>query len=169
MATASRSSPLPKSRAGSPSEKPGWASSAGVRSRMVQQRSRDTRPEVRLRSALHAMGLRFRVHRAVVPGTRRTADVTFGPARVAVFVDGCFWHGCPEHGVRRHDINSWYWPGKIQGNRERDADTDERLRASGWIVIRVWEHENELEAAEKVAAVVRARRKPRGKPHLSLS
>ncbi|WP_346007511.1 hypothetical protein [Janibacter terrae] len=78
-----------------------FASTPGVRSRMQVQRTRDTAPEMALRSSLHSMGLRYRVDRAPLPGLRRRADIVFGPARVAVFVDGCFWHGCPEHGTKR--------------------------------------------------------------------
>jgi len=103
-----------------------FASSDAVRLRMSAQRSRDTAPELALRRRLHGMGLRYRVHTAPVAGLRRRADIVFGPARVAVFVDGCFWHGCPLHGQRRHDVNGWYWPDKIARNRIRDADTDAR-------------------------------------------
>jgi DNA mismatch endonuclease (patch repair protein) len=77
-------------------------------------------------------------------------DIVFAKPRVAVFVDGCFWHGCPEHGQRAHDINGWYWRDKISGNRERDADTDSRLQTAGWTVVRVWEHEEPSEIAEAI-------------------
>jgi len=135
-----------------------FASSDAVRLRMSAQRSRDTAPELALRRRLHGMGLRYRVHTAPVAGLRRRADIVFGPARVAVFVDGCFWHGCPLHGQRRHDVNGWYWPDKIARNRSRDADTDARLAAAGWAVVRVWEHEDADGVAAEIAAVVRARR-----------
>jgi len=125
---------------------------------MSAQRSRDTSPELAVRTRLHRMGLRYRVHAAPLPSLRRRADIVFGPARVAVFVDGCFWHGCPEHGRRRHDVNGWYWPDKIARNRARDADTDEQLRAAGWAVVRAWEHEEADAVAARVAALVRARR-----------
>jgi DNA mismatch endonuclease (patch repair protein) len=104
------------------------------------------------------MGLRYRVHAAPLAGLRRRADIVFGPARVAVFVDGCFWHGCPLHGQRRHDVNGWYWPEKIARNRHRDSDTDARLAAAGWAVVRAWEHEDAEVVAMRVAEVVRARR-----------
>ncbi|HZQ57243.1 MAG TPA: very short patch repair endonuclease [Acidimicrobiales bacterium] len=136
-----------------------FASSDAVRLRMSAQRSRDTAPELALRRRLHGMGLRYRVHTAPVAGLRRRADIVFGPARVAVFVDGCFWHGCPLHGQRRHDVNGWYWPDKIARNRSRDADTDARLAAAGWAVVRVWEHEDADGVAAEIAAVVRARRR----------
>src|SRR5579872_51683 len=125
---------------------------------MSAQRRRDTIPELALRRRLHAMGLRYRVDTAPLATLRRKADVVFGPARVAVFVDGCFWHGCPLHGQRRHDVNGWYWPEKIARNRCRDADTDARLAAAGWAVVRVWEHEDAEVVAANVAEVVRARR-----------
>lgn len=133
---------------------------AQVRARMSLQKSRDTQVELALRRALHAAGLRFRVHRRPVKGVRREADIVFGPARVAVFVDGCFWHGCPEHGTwpRR---NADFWRTKIEGNRVRDADTDERLGRAGWLAVRVWEHESPWEAAERVRAVVEERRRRR--------
>lgn len=98
--------------------------------------------------------MRYRVDAAVVPGTRRRVDIAFTRARVAVFVDGCFWHGCPEHGQRHHDVNGHYWPGKIAGNQARDADTDARLREAGWIVLRIWEHEPVDEAARVIGAAV---------------
>ncbi|MDX3265992.1 very short patch repair endonuclease [Streptomyces sp. MI02-2A] len=135
-------------------------STAQVRARMSRQKSRDTQVELALRRALHAAGLRFRVHRRPVKGVRREADIVFGPARVAVFVDGCFWHGCPEHATwpRR---NADFWRAKIEGNRVRDADTDVRLAQAGWLAVRVWEHEPPLEAAQRVRAVVEERRRPR--------
>ena len=126
---------------------------------MQQQRSHDTEPELNVRRALHGMGLRYRVHQQPLPDLRRKADIVFRRARVAVFVDGCFWHGCPEHGRREHRVNDWYWPEKIERNRRRDADTDARLDAAGWKVVRVWEHEPPDAAACRVAqAIADARR-----------
>ena len=122
---------------------------------MAAIRSRDTKPELAVRRLLHAMGLRYRVDRAPLAGLRRRADVVFGPARVAVFIDGCFWHGCPEHGNPRPAANSWYWPAKIARNNARDQDTDQALAAHGWAVIRAWEHEVPGEVAARVAATVR--------------
>jgi len=118
-----------------------FASNEAVRTRMSTQRREGTGPEVVLRQALHGIGLRYRLHRAPLPGLRRKADIVFGPARLAVFVDGCFWHGCPDHGRRRHEVNNWYWPGKISRNRERDRETDRALEDAGWRVIRIWEHD----------------------------
>jgi DNA mismatch endonuclease (patch repair protein) len=95
-----------------------------------------------------------------VPGTRRKVDIVFGPARIALFVDGCFWHGCPDHGRRRHNVNGWYWGPKIERNVARDQDTNERLEECGWRVIRVWEHEDMEAAAEQILKEVRIRRFP---------
>lgn len=122
---------------------------------MRANRGRDTGPELALRSALHAMGLRYRVGVRPLPGLRRTADVVFTRARVAVFVDGCFWHGCPTHS-RAARTNAEFWSTKINGTRARDAETNERLSAEGWTVIRVWEHEDPVDAATRIAAVVRS-------------
>jgi DNA mismatch endonuclease, patch repair protein len=140
-----------------------FASSEAVRVRMSRQRREGTTPELALRHALHSLGLRYRLHRAPLLGLRRKADIVFRPARVAVFVDGCFWHGCPVHGRRRHDVNSWYWPAKIDRNRRRDVDTDEALTSAGWLVVRVWEHELEgigaLAVAERVREALSDRRR----------
>lgn len=135
-----------------------FASSDSARTRMSAQRSKDTGPEVAVRRLLHRAGLRYRTHVAPLPGLRRQADLVFGPARVAVFIDGCFWHGCPEHGRRRHRVNDWYWPEKIERNRRRDADTDTRLRAAGWLPIRIWEHEDPVIASERISKAVLSRR-----------
>lgn len=125
---------------------------------MARTGRRDTKPEILLRRLLHARGLRFRVDRAVLKDRRRRADIVFGPARVVVFVDGCFWHGCPEHATWPA-ANADYWREKIETNRARDRDTDLRLAAEGWHVIRVWEHEDSAEAADIIEAAVRARRR----------
>lgn len=134
-----------------------WASSPEARARMQSNRSRDTKPELALRSAVHALGLRYRVAAKPLAGVRRTADLVFPAAKVAVFLDGCFWHGCPEH----HTVataNAKFWADKVSGNRARDRDTDARLEAAGWVSVRVWEHEDPVEAARRVREVVRARR-----------
>lgn len=116
-----------------------WASSPAARNVMRGNRSRDTKPELALRRALHASGLRFRVGIRPEPGLRRTADIVFTRQRIAVFVDGCFWHGCPKHFVAPR-ANHGYWGPKIDANRERDRDTTRRLEGAGWTVIRIWEH-----------------------------
>lgn len=131
-----------------------WASSAATRSAMRANRGRDTAPELRIRSLLHREGLRYRVSARPLPRVRRTADLVFSRARVAVFVDGCFWHGCPDH-CRPARTNSDFWRTKIDGNRARDAQTDQLLAEAGWRAIRIWEHEDPVEAAGKVSAVVR--------------
>ncbi|MEV5498165.1 very short patch repair endonuclease [Nonomuraea fuscirosea] len=128
-----------------------------VSRRMSRQRSRNTHVEVLLRKELHRAGLRFRVHRRPVPGLRREADVVFGPARVAVFVDGCYWHGCPQHATWPK-TNADFWREKINRNRERDRDTDQKLIDVGWLPIRVWEHEDPKQAAMSIVVVVRERR-----------
>lgn len=134
-----------------------FATTPDTRARMSAQRVRDTAAETVLRRELHRLGLRYRVHRRPVRGVRREADVVFGPAKVAVFVDGCFWHGCPEHGTWPKR-NGEFWRGKIEKNRARDADTDRRLAAEGWLAVRVWEHEDAVTAAARIASVVAARR-----------
>ncbi|MFB7113781.1 very short patch repair endonuclease [Streptomyces sp. NPDC056291] len=132
-----------------------WASSDAARATMRANRSRDTKPELALRRAVHALGLRYRVSVRPLPSLRRTADLVFPRAKVAVFLDGCFWHGCPNH----HTLaatNSEYWQEKVRRNRERDRDTSRRLAEAGWIVLRIWEHEDPGEAALKVAEAVKA-------------
>ncbi|MFB7294242.1 very short patch repair endonuclease [Streptomyces rubiginosohelvolus] len=132
------------------------ASSVSARAVMTANKGRDTKPELALRSLLHGMGLRYRVDTRPLPGLRRTADVVFTKTKVAVFVDGCFWHGCPEHhrpAKRREE----FWHEKIEGNRRRDAETNAALCAAGWEVIRVWEHEDPEDAAAHVREIVRSR------------
>ncbi|XVX20375.1 very short patch repair endonuclease [Actinomycetota bacterium] len=135
-----------------------WASSPGRRRNMQANRSRDTEPELRLRRALHSRGFRYRVAVAPEPTLRRRADIVFTRARVAVFVDGCFWHGCPAHGRKTFNHNVEYWPVKIAANIARDADTSAKLDAAGWLVLRYWEHEDVAKVAEEVARAVLARR-----------
>jgi DNA mismatch endonuclease (patch repair protein) len=128
------------------------ASSPDALRRMKSQRQRDTAAETTLRSLLHRRGLRFRVHYAL-PNLRRRADIAFPRLRIAVFVDGCFWHGCPQHGTWPKQNASW-WREKIEANRRRDADTDARLEEQGWSVIRVWEHEQAEAAAKSIEDAV---------------
>lgn len=137
-----------------------WASSPAVRKSMQGNRSRDTSPELAVRRALHAMGLRYRVAARPLPGLRRTADIVFRPARVAVFVDGCFWHGCPEHYVPPSS-NTDYWLPKISRNQERDRETTTALEAAGWLVLRYWEHQPAAVIVHEIAANVAARRNAR--------
>jgi DNA mismatch endonuclease (patch repair protein) len=134
--------------------KDSWATSEATRAVMRANRSRDTRPERALRSAAHAIGLRYRVSTRPLPRLRRTADLVFTRAKVAVFLDGCFWHGCPEH-FRPANVNRDFWDTKIAANRARDLDTNSVLAKAGWIVVRVWEHEDPKEAARRIASTVR--------------
>jgi DNA mismatch endonuclease (patch repair protein) len=122
---------------------------------MQANRGRDTKPELALRRAVHALGLRYRVSVRPLPAIRRTADMVFTRAKVAVFLDGCFWHGCPKHHTKA-TTNAEYWAVKVQRNRERDAETDQILTEAGWTVVRVWEHEDISDAAIRVAAIVKA-------------
>lgn len=123
--------------------------------RMSRQRTRDTAPELRLRRDLHRRGLRYRVD-APLPGLpRRRADLLFTRARVAVMVDGCFWHGCPQHGTAPATNRTW-WADKLARNVERDRETDAHLRSLGWRVLRFWEHDDMSVAASDVERAVRA-------------
>ncbi len=133
------------------------ASSGAVRRTMQANRGRDTRPEVRLRSTLHSLGLRFFTHRRPMSSLRCVADVVFPSERVAVFVDGCWWHGCPQHG-RRPRTNPDYWSAKFERNRLRDQRNDASLGEAGWAVVRAWEHEDPAAVAQRVRALVLQRR-----------
>lgn len=132
------------------------ASSESVRRRMSRTPHRDTPPELDLRSRLHRAGLRFRVDYCPLEDRRRRADIVFTRAELAIFVDGCFWHGCPEHGTWPK-ANAEFWRAKIETNRRRDADTTQRLEAAGWRVLRYWEHADMQKAAEEVRREVCAR------------
>lgn len=128
--------------------------SSAVAARMRRQRRRDTDPEVRLRRELHARGLRFRLHREVPGRPRRTIDIAFVGPKVAVFVDGCFWHVCPQHATWPRANGDW-WKRKLEDNRSRDRDTDNALSSAGWRIVRVWEHEVTCGAADRVEGAVR--------------
>jgi DNA mismatch endonuclease (patch repair protein) len=133
------------------------AVSATTSRRMSRQRTRDTAPELRLRRELHRRGLRYKVD-CPIPGlVRRRADVLFSHEKVAVFVDGCFWHGCPEHKTSPTNNEKW-WAAKLTRNVERDQQTSEHLASRGWAVLRFWEHEDMFEAADVVERAVRAAR-----------
>lgn len=120
---------------------------------MRANRRRDTQPELAVRRELHRRGLRYRVDAAPVRGLRCRADLVFTRARVAVFVDGCFWHLCPEHGTSPSANGDW-WRRKLLANVERDRRNDSALAAAGWRVVRVWEHEDPISAAERVSTAV---------------
>jgi DNA mismatch endonuclease (patch repair protein) len=128
--------------------------------RMKAVRQRDTDIEVALRSEVHRLGLRFRINQPPLPGIRRRADLVFRSCRVAVYVDGCFWHMCPLHASWPKSNADW-WRKKIEDNQRRDLDTDSCLHAAGWTVIRVWGHEDPAEAAARVADAVRKTRPSR--------
>lgn len=124
---------------------------------MSRIRGQNTKPETTLRSALHAKGLRFRLHRRDLPGC---PDITFVSQKVALFVDGCFWHGCPEHGVKPR-TNGRFWSDKIMGNRDRDRKVTNELRRLGWYVVRIWEHDLKRDVPRTVRSIeriVRSRR-----------
>lgn len=124
---------------------------------MQANRRRDTAPELAVRKIVHASGLRYRVDYRVVPEIRARADLVFTRARVAVFIDGCFWHACPEHGTSPKS-NADYWAPKLARNVQRDRDTDAALRSLGWQVLRFWEHQDPMVVATEIAnAVVHAR------------
>lgn len=129
---------------------PGPPKTAAVRAVMQANRRRDTKPERLLRSALHQQGYRFRVDLPVRAGDRTVRpDIVFPRVRVAVFVDGCFWHRCPRHGVKPHH-NSAYWQAKLDRNVERDRLVTCALQAEGWNVLRIWEHTPTATAAALV-------------------
>jgi DNA mismatch endonuclease (patch repair protein) len=121
---------------------------------MSLQARRDTAPEVELRRELHRRGLRFRVSFRPSVAVRSTADLVFTRAKVAVYVDGCFWHSCPEHGTMPASNRDW-WHEKLERNKARDREADEALAAAGWRVVRVWEHETAREAADRIERMLR--------------
>ncbi len=125
--------------------------------RMARVRQKGTGVELELRRALHAMGLRYRLQVPLLSKPRRVADIVFPGSRVAVFVDGCFWHGCPQHATWPKK-NADFWREKIETNRARDADTNQRLEELGWKVVRIWSHEDAKEAAERIAHIIGERK-----------
>ncbi|MBV6362750.1 very short patch repair endonuclease [Mycobacteroides chelonae] len=134
-----------------------WASSTAVRNVMRANRGRDTAPELALRRALHAAGLRYRLNTRPITGSRMTVDIVFPRARVAVEVLGCFWHGCPDH-HRPAIRNSEFWTTKIRGNVERDARKRTLLEVDGWELLTVWEHDDPAEAVKQIVQLVSRRR-----------
>lgn len=128
-------------------------SSSDASRRMAKVRQKETGAEMALRQELYGSGLRYRVDYEVLRKPRRVADVAFPGRKIAVFVDGCFWHGCPDHATWPKQ-NAEFWREKIEANRRRDADTNERLRSLGWTVLRFWSHESPSEVARTVAHMV---------------
>ena len=122
--------------------------------RMSRQRRAQTAPLLDLRRELHRRGMRYFVDRAPIRGQRRRADLVFPRRRVAVYVDGCFWHRCPVHATDPKNNAAW-WAEKLAGNVVRDRDTDAALAAAGWQVVRIWEHEDPVRAADRVQVALR--------------
>jgi DNA mismatch endonuclease (patch repair protein) len=120
---------------------------------MLSNRRRDTAPELRLRRLLHAHGYRYRVDFRAVTTLRTRIDIAFTRRRIAVYIDGCFWHGCPEHATQPK-ANSDYWQPKLARNVERDRETTAALTEAGWTVLRFWEHEDPIDVASAVEEVV---------------
>ncbi|RXR25844.1 very short patch repair endonuclease [Oerskovia turbata] len=131
------------------------ASSLAVSRRMSAARRRDTKPELDVRRVLHARGLRYRVAFPVPGMARRSIDIAFTRVKVAVFVDGCFWHGCPEHGTHPRSNSDW-WDAKLQRNAVRDVETTRHLEDAGWTVLRFWEHEDPKTVSDQVRAAMDA-------------
>lgn len=131
-------------------------SGAAASARMSVLPRRDTTPELQVRRLLHAAGLRYRVAYPVPGRPRRSVDIAFTRRKVAVFLDGCFWHGCPEHGTRP-TANAAWWSAKIATNQARDADTAACLVDGGWLVLRFWEHEAPQDIADRLEDVLRQR------------
>lgn len=125
------------------------ASSAQVSARMSGLHRRDNAHEMALRRALHSLGLRYRVSYRVPGAPRRTIDVAFTGRKIAVFVDGCFWHGCVDHGTKPRSNPEW-WQRKLLANQDRDRDTNRLLQEQGWTVVRIWEHESLASAVRRV-------------------
>ncbi|MDJ0106334.1 very short patch repair endonuclease [Rhodococcus erythropolis] len=140
--------------------KESWASSDAVRANMQANRSRDTKPELRVRQIVHSLGLRYRVAARPLKDRRFTADLVFTRARVAVFVDGCFWHACPEH-YRLPKTNRDYWAKKTAVNQAHDRQVIASLVDAGWIAMRFWEHENPTEVAHAIKRQVDSRSQSR--------
>lgn len=129
------------------------SSSPEVSRRMAKVRQKGTDAEVALRREMYRIGLRYRIDYEVLRRPRRVADVAFPSRKVAVFIDGCFWHGCPEHATWPKQ-NAEFWREKIEANQRRDADTNARLQSLGWTVLRFWSHESPAKAAQVVAHLV---------------
>lgn len=129
------------------------SSSPEASRRMAKVRQKGTNAEIALRREMYRLGLRYRIDYEVLKKPRRVADIAFPGRKIAIFVDGCFWHGCPEHATWPKQ-NAEFWRQKIEANRRRDADTNDRLSSLGWTVLRFWSHESPAEAARTVAHTV---------------
>ena len=124
-----------------------------VSEQMRRMPTKNSNPELRLRKALYERGLRYRLHPKGLPGK---PDITFGPSKLAVFVDGCYWHNCPDHGTIPKNNREW-WLKKFDQNRNRDLRKDQELREIGWLPLHVWEHEDPTKAAEKIHRLINQR------------
>ncbi|MCT1515623.1 very short patch repair endonuclease [Dietzia cercidiphylli] len=122
---------------------------------MKKQKRKDTKCELAVRRQLHRSGVRFRVDFRPLPDQLFRVDVGWKGRKVAVFIDGCFWHGCPEHGSLPKSNSNW-WAAKLDGNRARDRRADSALRTAGWTVLRFWEHENPESVAKVIVATLRS-------------
>jgi DNA mismatch endonuclease (patch repair protein) len=122
--------------------------------RMSRTRGRDTSAEMAVRRELHRRGLRYRVNYQPVPGLRRTADIVFTRQRIAVLIDGCFWHGCPTHYRPATGSRSRFWADKIEGNKQRDIESTQKFIDAGWTVLRFWEHSDPTVVADQIATAV---------------
>lgn len=136
--------------------------SAAVSAQMSRMPRSSTAPELAVRRILHRRGLRFRVNVSALPGR---PDIVLSRARLAVFIDGCFWHRCPSHGVLPKNNREW-WDAKLAANRERDARKDEALAQSGWLALHFWEHEDPAEVAARIATLWAERAGAEGPPRL---
>lgn len=134
-----------------PADRATWEVASHVRQRMAATRGRDTAPELKVRRLLYARGHRYRVNYRPLADKRRTVDIAFTRLRLAVMIDGCFWHGCPDH-YRPASTRADFWAAKIEANTKRDDDTDAKLRAAGWTVLRFWEHEDPAEVVLAIDA-----------------
>ena len=121
---------------------------------MISNKSRDTTPELSIRRRLHAQGLRYRVNFRPLSQLRRTADIAFTKSKLAIFIDGCFWHSCPIHGSKPKN-NQKFWSDKFKANVARDRDTNQRLSEEGWTVLRYWEHDPPGQVTEEILLYVR--------------
>lgn len=133
-----------------------WASSPSARKTMMGNRRRDTIPEIAVRRMLHSRGLRYRVDYAPPATPRRRADIVFTGQKIAVFIDGCFWHGCPEHYIAPVE-NAAFWADKVLRNRTRDSETVLLLEKAGWVAMRFWEHDDVNLVADRVEDAVKRR------------
>lgn len=126
-----------------------------VSARMSNTRGRDTRAEMAVRRELHRRGMRYRVNVQPVAGLRRSADIVFPKQRIVVLIDGCFWHGCPDHYRPATGVRSQFWQEKIAANRRRDRESSTAFAAARWTVLRFWEHEDSRSVADRVAEALR--------------